>query len=57
MCLAANIPLIESGSAGYLGQVTVIKKVETCNCPLYVMPLIVCLWIMSCFSLIKAVVK
>jgi len=26
MCLAANIPLIESGSAGYLGQVTVIRK-------------------------------
>ncbi|TNN55000.1 SUMO-activating enzyme subunit 2 [Liparis tanakae] len=26
MCLAADIPLIESGSAGYLGQVTVIKK-------------------------------
>jgi ubiquitin-like 1-activating enzyme E1 B len=29
MCLAANIPLIESGSAGYLGQVTVIKKGES----------------------------
>jgi len=26
MCLAANIPLVESGTAGYLGQVTVIKK-------------------------------
>ena len=26
MCLAANMPLVESGSAGYLGQVTVIKK-------------------------------
>ncbi|KAB7507024.1 SUMO-activating enzyme subunit 2 [Armadillidium nasatum] len=26
MCLAANIPLIESGSSGYLGQVTVIQK-------------------------------
>ncbi|XP_029643979.1 SUMO-activating enzyme subunit 2 [Octopus sinensis] len=26
LCLAANIPLIESGTAGYLGQVTVIKK-------------------------------
>ncbi|XP_075045483.1 SUMO-activating enzyme subunit 2 [Mixophyes fleayi] len=26
MCLAAEIPLIESGTAGYLGQVTVIKK-------------------------------
>eukprot|EP00055_Hartaetosiga_balthica_P003557 m.8183 g.8183 ORF g.8183 m.8183 type:complete len:611 (-) comp3048_c0_seq1:133-1965(-) len=26
MCLAANIPLIESGSSGYLGQVAVIKK-------------------------------
>jgi ubiquitin-like 1-activating enzyme E1 B len=29
MCLAADIPLIESGTAGYLGQVTVIKKGET----------------------------
>ena len=28
MCLAADIPLIESGTAGYLGQVTVIKKVS-----------------------------
>uniref|UniRef100_UPI0037E6FF41 SUMO-activating enzyme subunit 2 n=1 Tax=Semicossyphus pulcher TaxID=241346 RepID=UPI0037E6FF41 len=26
LCLAADIPLIESGTAGYLGQVTVIKK-------------------------------
>jgi len=29
MCLAANIPLVESGTAGYLGQVTVIKKGTT----------------------------
>ncbi|KAL7885335.1 hypothetical protein AOLI_G00056300 [Acnodon oligacanthus] len=29
MCLAADIPLIESGTAGYLGQVTVIKKGAT----------------------------
>ncbi|KAF9431553.1 E1 ubiquitin-activating protein uba2 [Entomortierella beljakovae] len=29
MCLAANIPLIESGTAGYLGQVTVIQKDKT----------------------------
>lgn len=28
MCLAADIPLIESGTAGYLGQVSVIKKVK-----------------------------
>lgn len=28
MCLAADVPLIESGTAGYLGQVTVIKKVS-----------------------------
>lgn len=28
MCLAADIPLIESGTAGYLGQVSVIKKVD-----------------------------
>lgn len=27
MCLSANKPLIESGSAGYLGQVSVIMKV------------------------------
>lgn len=26
MCLAADIPLIESGTAGYLGQVSLIKK-------------------------------
>uniref|UniRef100_G3U019 THIF-type NAD/FAD binding fold domain-containing protein n=1 Tax=Loxodonta africana TaxID=9785 RepID=G3U019_LOXAF len=26
MCLAADVPLIESGTAGYLGQVTVTKK-------------------------------
>lgn len=26
MCLAAGVPLIESGTAGYLGQVSVIKK-------------------------------
>jgi ubiquitin-like 1-activating enzyme E1 B len=26
LCLAANVPLVESGSAGYLGQVTLIKK-------------------------------
>lgn len=30
MCLAADVPLIESGTAGYLGQVTVIKKVSLC---------------------------
>ncbi|XP_012688589.1 SUMO-activating enzyme subunit 2 isoform X1 [Clupea harengus] len=29
MCLSADIPLIESGTAGYLGQVTVIKKGQT----------------------------
>ncbi|CAG8792001.1 15681_t:CDS:10 [Cetraspora pellucida] len=29
MCLVANIPLVESGSEGYLGQVTIIKKGET----------------------------
>ncbi|ORZ10296.1 hypothetical protein BCR41DRAFT_378361 [Lobosporangium transversale] len=29
MCLAANVPLVESGTAGYLGQVTVIQKDET----------------------------
>ncbi len=29
LCLAADIPLIESGSAGYLGQVTLIKKSVT----------------------------
>lgn len=29
MCLAANIPLIESGSAGYFGQVEVILKGKT----------------------------
>ncbi|CAG8457443.1 10487_t:CDS:10 [Diversispora eburnea] len=29
MCLAADVSLIESGSEGYLGQVTIIKKGET----------------------------
>jgi ubiquitin-like 1-activating enzyme E1 B len=29
MCLAANVPLIESGTAGYLGQVSVHKKDDT----------------------------
>lgn len=29
MCLAAGVPLVESGTAGYLGQVTVIQKGET----------------------------
>ena len=28
MCLAADVPLVESGTAGYLGQATVIKKVS-----------------------------
>jgi len=37
MCLAADVPLIESGTEGYLGQVTVIKKVKTlCPVPLQV---------------------
>merc|ERR1739848_637544 len=30
MCLAADVPLVESGTAGYLGQVTVIKKGVEC---------------------------
>ncbi|RKP26161.1 hypothetical protein SYNPS1DRAFT_32806 [Syncephalis pseudoplumigaleata] len=29
MCLAANVPLIESGTAGYLGQATVIQPGRT----------------------------
>jgi len=29
LCLAADVPLIESGSAGYLGQVTLIKRGQT----------------------------
>merc|ERR1719436_2371616 len=29
MCLAADVPLVESGTAGYLGQVTVILKGKT----------------------------
>ena len=31
MCLAAGVTLIESGSAGYLGQVSVIRKVSQYN--------------------------
>ena len=26
MCLAADVPLIDSGTAGYMGQVDLIKK-------------------------------
>jgi ubiquitin-like 1-activating enzyme E1 B len=29
LCLAAGVPLVESGTAGYLGQTYVIKKGET----------------------------
>ena len=29
MCMAANVPLVESGTAGYLGQVQPILKVRT----------------------------
>lgn len=29
LCLVAGVPLIESGSAGYLGQVSVIVKGKT----------------------------
>ena len=29
MCLAAGVPLVESGTAGYLGQVTIIQKGKT----------------------------
>ncbi|XP_037085820.1 LOW QUALITY PROTEIN: SUMO-activating enzyme subunit 2-like [Pollicipes pollicipes] len=29
LCLAAQVPLVESGTAGYLGQVTVIKRGAT----------------------------
>ena len=28
MCLAADVPLIESGTTGFNGQVQVIKKVQ-----------------------------
>ena len=28
LCLAAGVTLVESGSAGYLGQVSVIRKVR-----------------------------
>lgn len=29
MCMAANVPLVESGTEGYLGQVQPILKVST----------------------------
>ena len=32
LCLAANIPLVEAGTAGYLGQVTVIDKSSQTEC-------------------------
>ena len=28
LCLAGGLPLVESGTAGYLGQVMVIQKVS-----------------------------
>ena len=36
LCLAAGVVLIESGSAGYLGQVTVIRKVYTLSYVRYI---------------------
>jgi ubiquitin-like 1-activating enzyme E1 B len=34
MCLAANVPLIESGTTGFNGQVQVIQKVGSkCGAP------------------------
>ena len=32
LCLAAQVPLIEAGTAGYLGQVTVIDKASGTEC-------------------------
>ncbi|KAL3816053.1 hypothetical protein ACHAXA_010358 [Cyclostephanos tholiformis] len=32
LCLAANVPLIEAGTAGYLGQVTVIDRPSNTEC-------------------------
>jgi len=32
LCLAASIPLVEAGTAGYLGQVTVIDKASNTEC-------------------------
>ena len=32
LCLAANVPLVEAGTAGYLGQVTVIDKASGTEC-------------------------
>lgn len=32
LCLAANVPLVEAGTAGYLGQVTVIDKQSETEC-------------------------
>lgn len=32
LCLAANVPLVEAGTAGYLGQVTVIDKSSNTEC-------------------------
>lgn len=32
LCLAANVPLVEAGTAGYLGQVTVIDKNSNTEC-------------------------
>lgn len=35
MCLTANVPLIESGTTGYHGQVQPIKQVCDTNCMIY----------------------
>eukprot|EP00985_Skeletonema_marinoi_P003732 scaffold1616_cov173-Skeletonema_marinoi.AAC.4 len=32
LCLAANVPLVEAGTSGYLGQVTVIDKSSNTEC-------------------------
>lgn len=32
LCLAANVPLVEAGTTGYLGQVTVIDKASNVEC-------------------------
>ena len=32
MCLSANKPLVESGTTGYKGQVTVHSRAKTCAC-------------------------
>ena len=56
MCLAADIPLVESGTAGYLGQVTVIRWDRSFVIVIVVIIAIIVIVIIVIFILIGIVV-